>query len=45
MEEVEEGHCSILMVACCGRSLREMDGGNAFVMDDGNVIGQRTATR
>ena len=45
LEEVEEGHCSILMVACCGRSRREMDDGDAFVMDDGDAIGQRTVTQ
>ncbi len=45
LEEVEEGHCSILMVACCGRSRCEMDGGDAFAMDEGDAIGQRTATQ
>ena len=41
MEEAEEGHCGILMVACCGGSRREMDGGSAIAMDDGGAIGQR----
>ena len=40
MEEAKEGHCCILMVACVVQ-----DGGDAFVMDNGNVIGQRTATQ
>ncbi len=39
LEEAEEGHCGILMVACVVE-----DGGNAFAMDDGDAIGQRTAT-
>ena len=40
LEEAKEGHCCILMVACVVQ-----DGGDAFVMDNGNVIGQRTATQ
>ena len=40
MEEAKEGHCCILMVACVVQ-----DSGDAFVMDNGNVIGQRTATQ
>ena len=40
MEEAEEGHCGILMVACVVQ-----DGGDAFAMDDGDTIGQWTATR
>ena len=40
LEEAEEGHCSILMVACVVQ-----DGGDAFAMDDGDAIGQRTVTQ
>jgi len=40
LEEAKEGHCCILMVACVVQ-----DGGDAFVMDNGNAIGQRTATQ
>ena len=39
MEEAEEGHCGILMVACVVQ-----DGGDTFAMDDGDAIGQRMAT-
>jgi hypothetical protein len=40
LEEAEEGHCGILMVACVVQ-----DGGDAFAMDDGDTIGQWMATR
>ncbi len=38
LEEAEEGHCGILMVAWYGGSRCEMDGNGAIAMDDGGAI-------